>query len=91
MAAIFKSVNHSIVKVLAPDSEVLAEIDMGFHMLLMRRRRDHKPEIQMVCFFEELQVRTIGFVGHLPNLEYSVTNSSARLYHSTLPESVDMS
>ncbi|MCJ1248031.1 hypothetical protein MMC30_005246 [Trapelia coarctata] len=60
-AAVFKSVNHNIVKVLQPDSEDLASIDQNFHTLLRKRTLGGAP-INIVCFYEELAVRTIGVI-----------------------------
>jgi hypothetical protein len=53
--------NQNIVSVLAPHSEVLSNIQKGFHGLL-RRRRDEGAEISITCFFEELPLPIIGEV-----------------------------
>ena len=60
-ADVFKPVNHRIVNVVDPESEVLASIDQAFHTMLRRRPLNQNP-LDMVCFYEELAVRAIGTV-----------------------------
>jgi len=54
------SVNRNIVKILESHSEVLASIDLSFQRLLSRREAEVGANV--ICFHEELAVRTIGFV-----------------------------
>ncbi|PMD17926.1 hypothetical protein NA56DRAFT_542480, partial [Hyaloscypha hepaticicola] len=61
LASILTSSNPSIVAVLQPHSEVLANIQKSFHSLL-RCRRDEGTEICITCFFEELPLPVVGEV-----------------------------
>jgi hypothetical protein len=61
LASILTSSNPSIVAVLQPHSEVLANIQKSFHSLL-RCRRDEGTEISITCFFEELPLPVVGEV-----------------------------
>lgn len=59
---IVKSVNKDIVNVLTPDSEVLAEIESDYSTLIRELSQRGKQDIKTICFFEELEVRAIGFI-----------------------------
>jgi len=54
------SVNEQIVAVLKTDSEVLAIQQQGFHNML--RAREPKQQIDITCFFEQLELPVVGFV-----------------------------
>jgi hypothetical protein len=58
---LFKSVNKNIVGVLEPDSEVLADIEANYSTLI-RGRIIGKHEIDVVGFYEEHEVRLVGFI-----------------------------
>lgn len=60
-ASILTSSNPSIVAVLQPHSEVLANIQKSFHSLL-RRKRDEGTEISITCFSEKLPLPVVGEV-----------------------------
>jgi protein SERAC1 len=62
--SLLRPTNHRIVEVLTPDSEVLAGIQKDFHTMLRARRDTHKPEIRIMCYFEELPVAGVGLVSH---------------------------
>ena len=53
--------NKDIVGVLDPGSEMLREVQKGFHTIL-RLRKDEGSEISITCFYEELPVTSIGEV-----------------------------
>ena len=57
---LLRPTNHRIVEVLTPDSEVLAGIQKDFHTMLRAR----KPEINIMCFYEELPVAGVGLVSY---------------------------
>ena len=61
-ANLLSRTNRNIVKVLKPNSEVLASLQQRFHTLLEQRRKDGKMEIEMYCFHEELGYKGIGLV-----------------------------
>lgn len=61
MVGILRRANKDIVGVLEPGSEMLHEVQKGFHIIL-RLRRDERSEISITCFFEELPVSTVGEV-----------------------------
>ena len=61
MVSILRRANKDIVRVLDPGSEMLREVQKGFHIVL-RRRKDERSEISITCFFEELPVFTVGEV-----------------------------
>ncbi|KAH0536621.1 hypothetical protein FGG08_006515 [Glutinoglossum americanum] len=56
---IVKRANADIVSVLKPGSEMLANIQDGFHSIL-RLRINEGTEIAITCFFEELSVVVVG-------------------------------
>lgn len=59
--SVTKITNRSIVKVLKPDSEVLALIQKQFHAALRARQSSSTP-ISVTCFYEELPITGIGVV-----------------------------
>lgn len=61
VARMVKHVNPDIVSVLRPGSEMLANIQSGFHQLL-RLRKEEDAEISITCFYEELPLSIIGEV-----------------------------
>ena len=62
ISTLLKATNREIVEVLKPGSEVLANLQQEFHLLIERRRKDHKPDLDLYCCFEELPVVNIGMV-----------------------------
>ncbi|KAH6686174.1 hypothetical protein F5X68DRAFT_153560 [Plectosphaerella plurivora] len=60
IATVVKKTNTSILKVLEPESEVLALIQGDFHTMLRGRPEQGRPPLQMTCFYEELPVRGAG-------------------------------
>ncbi len=58
---IIKKTNTEIVKVLTHDSEVLAQIQDGFHTMVLARSKEGQP-IEISCFYEELPMPGIGQV-----------------------------
>ena len=62
LIALFKNVNKNIVTALTPNSEVLAEIESDYSTLIRKRSQEQKEEIKLVCFYEEVEVRGIGFI-----------------------------
>ena len=61
MVGILRRANKDIVGVLDPGSEMLHEVQKGFHTIL-RLRKDEGTEISITCFFEELPVIAVGEV-----------------------------
>lgn len=61
MVGVLRQANKDIVGVLDPGSEMLREVQKGFHIIL-RLRKDEGSEISITCFFEELPVITVGEV-----------------------------
>ncbi|KAI9794399.1 MAG: hypothetical protein M1816_005468 [Peltula sp. TS41687] len=61
IAAMVKHANADISSVLKPGSEMLMNIQSGFHHML-RLRKQEGAEIAITCFYEELPVRIIGEV-----------------------------
>ena len=60
IAKIVKRPNTNIVDVLRPESEMLGEIQNGFHTIL--RQRQGEDSIDVTCFFEELPFPVLGKV-----------------------------
>lgn len=61
MVNILRRANKEIIAVLNPGSQMLREVENGFHNLL-RLRKNEKSEISITCFFEELSVTGVGEV-----------------------------
>lgn len=61
LARAVKHANADIVAVLKPGSEMLANIQSGFHHTL-RLRKEEGAEISITCFYEELPLAIIGEV-----------------------------
>ena len=61
VVGILKSANKDIVGILEPGSEMLREVEKGFHSIL-RLRKDAESEIAITCFYEELRMRPVGEV-----------------------------
>ncbi|KAK4246934.1 hypothetical protein C7999DRAFT_41647 [Corynascus novoguineensis] len=59
---LFKQTDTEIVAVLQRESEVLAQIQEGFHTMVIARGDDGQGKIEITCFFEELPLRGIGQV-----------------------------
>ena len=57
-----KQTNPQIVAVLEDDSEILARIQDGFHVMIRSRAQDGLPPIEITCFFEELPLPVVGIV-----------------------------
>lgn len=62
LSALVKKTNKEIVNVLNPGSEVLANLQQEFHIMIESRHRALKPSIDMFCFFEELDTSGLGAV-----------------------------
>ncbi|OBR03258.1 LipA and NB-ARC domain-containing protein [Colletotrichum higginsianum IMI 349063] len=60
IATVVKKTNTSILKVLEPESEVLALIQGDFHTMLRNRADQGRPPLKMTCFYEELPVKGAG-------------------------------
>ena len=56
--------NKDIVSVLNAGSEMLAEVQRGFHVI-MRLRDEEGASISITCFYEELPLLLVGEVGHM--------------------------
>jgi protein SERAC1 len=67
----FRRTNKDIVRVLKPGSEMLANVQQEFGMMLEGRREEGRKKIKMFCFYEELGYVGIGEVrvSNLLNLE----------------------
>ena len=61
LAQLIGSPNTKIVSALKPDSEMLAEVQNGFHNLL-RLRKEEQDELKIICFYEELPIPVSGEV-----------------------------
>lgn len=82
MLRILRHANTDIVGVLDPGSEMLREVEKGFHIML-RQRKDRGSEIFVTCFYEELPVTAIGEV--LSSIVLlNVDPNFSRLYLCTL-------
>lgn len=62
MAKLVKTANSAIVRVLEPGSEVLANLQQEFHMMIQQRRQKGCRELKIMCFYEELAMSTVGMV-----------------------------
>ena len=58
----FRRINQETLEVLQQKSEVMARIRQDFHTMLRGRDQNEQREIAIVCFYEELSVRTVGQV-----------------------------
>ena len=69
---IIKQTNSHILEVLQRNSELLYRIQAEFHTLIRDRKKRDEPDIETVCFFEELPMPGIGFVGdvHCPSKSF---------------------
>ena len=61
MAQVVKRANQDLLGVLKPGSEMLHLVENDFHKIL-RHRKDEGSEISITCFYEELNVLSIGQV-----------------------------
>ena len=61
MVNVLRRANKDIVGVLDPGSEMLHEVQKGFHIII-RRRKDEGSEISLTCFYEELPMVAVGEV-----------------------------
>jgi len=55
-----KKINVDLLRVLEPESEVLARIQGDFHAMLRSRADQGRPPLAITCFFEELPVKGVG-------------------------------
>ena len=55
-----KKINTDLMKVLDPESEVLARIQGDFHAMLRSRADQGRLPLAITCFFEELPVKGVG-------------------------------
>jgi hypothetical protein len=60
IAGTVKKINTELLRVLQPESEVLARIQGDFHAML--RNRGGRPPMAITCFYEELPVKGVGEV-----------------------------
>jgi len=58
----FRRVNHGTLEILQQKSEVMTRIRQDFHTMLRGWDQSKDREIAIICFYEELPVRTIGKV-----------------------------
>lgn len=63
LSGIVRPTNKSIVSVLQPGSEMLANLQQEFHTMLDARQCQGKPVPRIFCFFEELPYNNL--VGHI--------------------------
>lgn len=61
VASILKRTNKDILSVLKPGSEMLRQVQQGFHNIL-RLRKDEGTELEITSFYEELPVTGVGVV-----------------------------
>lgn len=61
IVSLLRRANSDMVGVLEPGSEMLREVEKGFHYIL-RLRSDAGSEIPITCFYEELPVVGVGEV-----------------------------
>lgn len=83
LAHVVRNTNKDIVRVLKPDSEVLARIQQEFHAMLRIRNDSGLPAWKITCFFEELAMTGIGKVRRIPS---HVTSISAADLSKIVPE-----
>lgn len=57
--SVFKATNRPALSVLRADSEVLARIQKEFHTMLRSQKEESKPDVMIVCFYEELPLQAI--------------------------------
>lgn len=62
ISGVLQHTNKDLLRVLEPGSEMLANLQQDFHVMLNARRNDGKPSIRIFCFYEELGVFAIGKV-----------------------------
>jgi hypothetical protein len=67
LARVFVQVNTPIVAVLKRNSEVLWNLTTGFNEMIESRRGAGHPEIEIVCFYEELATQRLR-VSHTVSL-----------------------
>lgn len=68
MLSVLKQSNKAILGALEPGSEMLREVEKGFHSIL-RLRKDEGSEISITSFYEELPVIQIGEIVPLHSAE----------------------
>ncbi|KAH0428489.1 hypothetical protein CcaCcLH18_09047 [Colletotrichum camelliae] len=59
------TVNDNIVNVLKPSSEILADLQQEFHIMIETRKERRLSRPAIFCFFEELQLIRPKRVGHV--------------------------
>jgi hypothetical protein len=62
---LLKQTNPKLLAVLERDSEVLAQVQEGFHTMVRSRIQENLPPIDITCFFEELPLPGIGIVSDI--------------------------
>ena len=62
LSALLLPTNKKIVRVLQPDSEVLANQQGEFHIMLADRTQNEKRPMKLFCFYEEQGYKKIGKV-----------------------------
>ncbi|KAI0456108.1 hypothetical protein F5B21DRAFT_502584 [Xylaria acuta] len=59
---VVKQTNSKILGVLREDSEVLARVQDGFHIMIQARSQERLQSIKISCFYEELPLAGVGVV-----------------------------
>jgi protein SERAC1 len=62
LTSVLRKTNRNILSVLEPVSEVLANVQQEFHMMLDDRSRNQGSHVEIFCFYEEVAVLGIGEV-----------------------------
>jgi hypothetical protein len=62
ISSAIRTTNKDLLRVLEPGSEMLANLQQEFHVMLNARRSKRKRPIEIFCFYEEISVSPIGMV-----------------------------
>ncbi|OQD80373.1 hypothetical protein PENANT_c036G02396 [Penicillium antarcticum] len=60
LANVLRTANKEIMQVLAPGSEMLANLQQEFHSMLEDYRQNHGKTLKIFCFYEEVEVTGVG-------------------------------
>ena len=62
LSSVLRRTNRNILSIFEPGSEVLANVQQEFHMMLTDRSRNRGSHVEIHCFYEEIAAPVIGEV-----------------------------
>jgi hypothetical protein len=62
LSSVLRKTNRNILSSLEPGSEVLANVQQEFHLMLDDRSQNQGSRVEIYCFYEEVAVIGVGEV-----------------------------